>query len=117
LAIFISCLGLVGLSFLLTEQKKKEIGIRKVLGDSVPGIVTLLSGKFLRTVLIANIIAVPLAFYAVKLFLALFAYRTTLSVTVYFVTAVLTSVIASLTVSYTVIKTARLNPVDILKYE
>ena len=117
LAIFISCLGLVGLSFLLTEQRKKEIGIRKVLGDSVPGIVTLLSGKFLRTVLIANIIAVPLAFYAVKLFLALFAYRTTLSVTVYFVTAVLTSVIASLTVSYTVIKTARLNPVDILRYE
>jgi putative ABC transport system permease protein len=117
LAIFISCLGLFGLSFLLTEQKKKEIGIRKVLGDSVTGIVKLLSGKFLKTVLIANIIAVPLAYYGVKLFLGLFAYRTTLSVTDYLATAALTFVIASLTVSYTVIKTALTNPVDILRYE
>jgi putative ABC transport system permease protein len=117
LAIFISCLGLFGLSFLLTEQKKKEIGIRKVLGDSVPGIVKLLSGKFLKTVLIANIIAVPLAFYGVKLVLDLFVYRTTLSVTAYLATAALTFVIASLTVSYTVIKTALANPVDILRYE
>ncbi|MFC2146121.1 ABC transporter permease [Acidobacteriota bacterium] len=117
LAIFISCLGLFGLSFLLTEQKKKEIGIRKVLGDSVTGIVKLLSGKFLKTVLIANIIAVPLAYYGVKLFLGLFAYRTTLGVTIYLATAALTFVIAALTVSYTVIKTALTNPVDILRYE
>ena len=117
LAVFISCLGLFGLSFLLTEQKKKEIGIRKVLGDSVTGIVKLLSGKFLKTVLIANIIAVPLAYYVVQLFLGLFAYRTTLSVTIILLTAVLTFVIAALTVSYTVIKTALTNPVDILRYE
>jgi len=117
LAIFISCLGLFGLSFLLTEQKKKEIGIRKVLGESVTGIVKLLSGKFLKTVLIANIIAVPLAYYGVQLFLGLFAYRTTFGVTIFLVTAALTFVIAALTVSYTVIKTALTNPVDILRYE
>lgn len=117
LAIFISSLGLFGLSFLLTEQKKKEIGIRKVLGDSVMGIVKLLSGKFLKTVLIANIIAVPLSYYGVQLLLGLFAYRTTLSVTIYLATTALTFVIASLTVSYTVIKTALTNPVDILRYE
>jgi len=117
LAVFISCLGLFELSFLLTEQKKKEIGIRKVLGDSVTGIVKLLSGKFLKTVLIANIIAVPLAYYVIQLFLGLFAYRTTLSVTIYLVTAALTLVIAALTVGYTVIKTALTNPVDILRYE
>ncbi len=87
------------------------------MGDSVTGIVKLLFGKFLKTVLIANIIAVPLAYYGVQLFLGLFAYRTTLSVTIYLATAALTFVIASVTVSYTVIKTALTNPVDILRYE
>jgi len=117
LAVFISCLGLFGLASLLAEQRRKEIGIRKVLGASVPGIVFLLSRKFLKIIMIANLIAVPAAYFATRLFLNLFVVRTKMDAGVVVATVAFTFVVALVTISYQVIKTALANPVDSLRYE
>ncbi|MGD8536115.1 MAG: ABC transporter permease [Candidatus Aminicenantes bacterium] len=117
LAVFISILGLFGLASLLFEQKRKEIGIRKVLGASVPGVVFLLSRKFLKIILIANLIAVPAAYFAARMFLNLFVLRTKLDAGGIVATVTFTFVVAVITISYQVIKTALANPVDSIRYE
>ncbi|NOR14351.1 MAG: FtsX-like permease family protein, partial [Candidatus Aminicenantes bacterium] len=117
LAVFISCLGLFGLASLLLEQRKKEIGIRKVLGASTTGVMFLLSKRFMRIILVANVIAVPIAYLATKMFLNLFVYRTKLDAGVVVATVAFTFVVALLTISYQVIKTALANPVDSIRYE
>ncbi|MDH4219361.1 MAG: FtsX-like permease family protein, partial [Candidatus Aminicenantes bacterium] len=117
LAVFISCLGLFGLASLLLEQRKKEIGIRKVLGASVPGIMFLLSRKFLKIILIANLIAVPAAYFAARMFLNLFVSRTKLDAGGIVATVAFTFVVALITISYQVIKTTLANPVDSIRYE
>ena len=117
LAVFISCLGLYGLASLLMEQRKKEIGIRKVLGASIPGIIFQLTRKFLRIVLIANLIAVPAAYFAAKMFLNLFVYRTQLDLGVVAGTIAFTFIVAIVTISYQVIRNALANPVDSIRYE
>jgi len=117
LAVFISCLGLYGLTSLLLEQRRKEIGIRKVLGASIPGIVFQLSQKFLGIILVANLIAVPAAYFAAKMFLNLFVSRTQLDLGVVAVTVTFTFIVAAITISYQVIKTALADPVDSIRYE
>jgi ABC-type antimicrobial peptide transport system permease subunit len=117
LAVFISCLGLFGLASLLLEQRRKEIGIRKVLGASVPGVVFLLSRKFFKIILIANLIAVPASYFAARMFLNLFVLRTNLNAGEVVATVAFTFVVAMLTISYQVIKTALANPVDSIRYE
>jgi putative ABC transport system permease protein len=117
LAVFISCLGLFGLASLLLEQRRKEIGIRKILGASVPGVVFLLSRKFLKIILVANLIAVPAAYFAARMFLNLFVSRTKLDAGGIVATVAFTFVVALITISYQVIKTARAVPVDSLRYE
>ncbi len=117
LAVFISCLGLFGLASLLLEQRRKEIGIRKVLGASVSGVVFLLSRKFLKIILIANLIAVPGAYFATRMFLNLFVLRTKLDAGVVVATVTFTFVVALVTISYQVIKTSLANPVDSIRYE
>jgi len=117
LAILISCLGLFGLASFLAEQRTKEIGIRKVLGSSVQGIIVLLSKQFLKWVVVANIIALPIAGFLSYRWLQNYPYRTSVGVWVFLLTAVMTLVIALLTVSYQSMKAARSNPVDSLKYE
>ena len=117
LAVFISCLGLFGLASLLLEQRRKEIGIRKVLGASVPGVVFLLSRKFLKIILIANLIAVPAAYFATRMFLNLFVLRTKFSAGVVVGTVTFTFVVALITISYQVIKTSLANPVDSIRCE
>ncbi len=117
LAIFIACLGLLGLAAFITEQRTKEIGIRKVLGASVPEVVALLSGQFMRWVLIANVIAWPLAYYVMNNWLKNFAYRMDISVWIFVASGVMALVIALLTVSLHAIKTATANPVESLRYE
>ncbi len=117
LAVFISCLGLFGLASLLSEQRRKEIGIRKVLGASVPGIMFLVSRKFLKIILVANLIAVPAAYFATRMFLNLFVLRTKLDAGVVVATVAFTFVVALITISYRVIKTALADPVDSLRYE
>jgi len=117
LAIFIACLGLLGLASFMAEQRTKEIGIRKVLGATQPGIVRLLSGEFLKLVIIANIIAWPLAYAAGYYWLQSFVYRISIGFGVFLAAAVAALVISQLTVSYQAVRAAGTNPVNALKYE
>jgi putative ABC transport system permease protein len=117
LAIFIACLGLFGLAAFSAEQRTKEIGVRKVLGASVTGIIILLSREFTRWVLVANIIAWPLAYYAMSRWLQNFAYRISVGFWVFLLAAALAFMIALLTVSYQAIKAAIASPVESLRYE
>lgn len=119
LAIFIACLGLFGLTSFAAEQRTKEIGVRKVLGSSVVGIVGLLSKEFTWLVLASNAVAWPVAYLVSRAWLGSFAYRIELnSQFAYFITAtILALLIAGLTVSFQALRAARANPVDSLRYE
>lgn len=117
IAILISCLGLFGLATFSAEQRTKEIGVRKVLGASVGGIVALLSKDFLKLVLIAIVIATPIAWWAMTKWLQDFAYRTNVSVMVFVITASIALGIALLTISFQAIKAAIANPVKSLRTE
>jgi putative ABC transport system permease protein len=117
LGIFISCLGLYGLSAFMAEQRTKEIGVRKVLGASVLNLVYLLSSGITRVILIAIVIAIPLSWYAVNSWLAGFAYHINVSWLVFFTAALVALSIAWLTVSYESIKAAIVNPIKSLRTE
>ncbi|HEV3411330.1 MAG TPA: ABC transporter permease [Puia sp.] len=114
---FISCIGLFGLATLSTERRIKEIGIRKVLGASVSNLVRLLSVNFVQLVLLANLIAIPLAWWAVNKWLQNFAYRITLHWWVFALAALITLLIAWLTVGFRALKAAIANPVNNLRVE
>ncbi|MBB2149212.1 ABC transporter permease [Pedobacter gandavensis] len=117
LAIFISCLGLFGLSAFSAEQRTKEIGLRKVLGASVSGLVKLLSLNFVKMVLVALIIAMPIAYLLMEKWLSKFDYHVAIGWPVFILTAVLTLMVAFLTVSWQAYRAAKTNPVEALKYE
>ncbi|WP_418638415.1 ABC transporter permease [Winogradskyella sp.] len=117
LAILISCLGLFGLAAYTAEQRSKEIGVRKVLGASVAGIVKLLSKDFLKLVGISIILASPVAWYVMENWLQNYAYRIEINWWIFVVAGVVAIVIAMLTVSFQAIKAAIANPVDSLKTE
>jgi len=117
LAIFISCLGLFGLVMFTAEQKTKEIGIRKVLGASVSGIVGMLSKDFLVLVLIASALAFPIAWWMMNKWLMDFEYRISIGWWVFVVAGVVAMLIALLTISFQSIKSALANPVKSLRTE
>ncbi len=117
LAIFIACLGLFGLAAFTAERRTKEIGIRKALGASVPGVIFLLSKEFTKWVLIANIIAWPVAYYFMNDWLKDFAYKISLTPWVFVLSGILALIIALLTVSIHAIRAATANPVKSLRYE
>jgi putative ABC transport system permease protein len=117
LAIIISCLGLFGLASFSAEKRVKEIGVRKVLGASVQNIVLLLSGHFIKLVLISNIIAWPLAWYLINNWLKDFAYRININWGTFAFVALLSVFIALLTISFQSIKAAIANPVKSLRSE
>ena len=117
LGIFIACLGLFGLASFLTEQKKLEIGIRKVMGSSSCGIIWQLSKQFVRWVIVANIIAWPLAWFLMKTWLEGFVYRTSANPLIFIAAGLLSLVIAFVTISLKTWKAANTNPAKILKYE
>ena len=117
LAIFIACLGLFGLATFNTMQRIKEIGVRKVLGASMPSILTLLSKEIVILIVVANLIAWPLAWYFMNLWLKSFAYHIDMNVVVYLLAAVLAIAIALITVSTQTIKAAMTNPAKTLRYE
>ncbi len=117
LAILISCLGLLGLAIYTTNTRTKEIGVRKVLGASVVGIVSLLSKDFLLLVLVAFAVAAPVGWWAMHRWLEDFAYRTALSWWVFLLAGCLAIVTALLTVSVQAFKAATANPVDSLRNE
>lgn len=117
LAILISCLGLYGLSIYVAERRVKEIGIRKVMGASVTGIVALLTKEFVKLVIIAFVIAVPLGYYAMTKWLTGFAYKIELDVFVFVIAGIISLVIAWLTISFESVKAAISNPVKSLRNE
>jgi len=101
----------------MAEKRTKEIGIRKILGASVSGVVILLNREFIKWVLIANIIAWPVAYYAMFKWLQGFAYRTNMGVWIFASAALAAFAIAVVTVSYQSVKAATANPADSLRYE
>jgi putative ABC transport system permease protein len=117
IAILICCLGLFGLAAFSAEQRRKEIGVRKVLGASIPNILSLLSKDFLKLVLIAIVIASPIAWWVMNKWLQDFAYRTNIGWTVFALAALMAVCIALLTISFQAIKAAVANPVKSLRTE
>ncbi|MEW6363439.1 MAG: ABC transporter permease [Acidobacteriota bacterium] len=117
LAILVACLGLFGLAAYTAEQKTKEIAVRKILGASVSGICLSLSQEFLQWVALANIIALPLAYFGMHRWLLDFAYKTSVGPGILVLSGLLALLIAWLTVGYQAIRAARANPVASLRYE
>ena len=117
LAVFIACMGLLGLAMYSAQQKKREIGIRKVLGADVRGIVFMLSFRFTKWIILANILSWPLAWFLSNRFLEEFAYRTAVSVWIFLLTLVISLLIGLSTIIFQSLKAAGSNPVEVLKYE
>ncbi len=116
-AICISCLGLFGLASFMTEQRFKEIGIRKVLGASISSVMLLLVKEFTKWVLLANIIAWPVAWFGMNKWLQNFAYKTEYSIDVFIISGFIALIVALITISFRSFKAANSNPVESLKYE
>jgi putative ABC transport system permease protein len=117
LAIFVSCLGLVGLAAFVTEQRTKEIGVRKVLGADLLNVVWLLTRQFVKWVIVATLIAWPLGYWVMNRWLEGFAFRTGLSVWIFLVSGLAALGIAVMSVGSQVLKAALANPAESLKYE
>ena len=119
LAIFIACLGLFGLASFTAEQRTKEMGIRKVLGASVAQLMVLVSRQFLKLILVANIVAIPLAYFFMNNWLQNFAYRTEVweNWLVFILSTLMAVGITVMTVSFQAFKAASVNPVKVLKNE
>jgi len=117
LAIFIACLGLFGLASFTAEQKTKEIGIRKVLGAPLSGIVVLLSKEFTKWIIAANLFAWPIAYFLMQKWLQNFAFRISIGIGSFLLAASFALLIALLTVSYQSLKAALANPIESLRYE
>jgi putative ABC transport system permease protein len=117
LAVFISCLGVFGLAAFTAEQRTKEIGIRKILGASVSGIVSLISKEFIVLLALANAIAWPAAYFLTRRLLDSYAYRTSITVWIFLTAGVLAMAIALLTVSFQAVRAAKTDPADALRYE
>jgi putative ABC transport system permease protein len=116
-AIFIACLGLFGLAAFMAELRTKEIGVRKVLGASVTNLFGLLAKDFVKLLLLANLAAWPIAYYAADAWLQNFTYRIELGWLTFVAAAALTMMIALFTVGYQILKSASTNPVEALRYE
>ena len=117
LAIFVACLGLFGLAAFMVQSRTKEIGVRKVLGASTSHLVMLLSREFMLLILLANLIAWPIAYYLMRDWLSGFAYQTDLNVLPFAASAIMALIIAFGTVSMQAIRAARSNPIEALRYE
>jgi putative ABC transport system permease protein len=117
LSIFVACLGLFGLAAFTAEERTKEIGVRKVMGASSTNILFLLSKEFIKWVLVANVIAWPVAYFVMNKWLQNFAYQTSVGLWPFILSAILALLIALFTVSYQSIKAAITDPVECLRYE
>ena len=117
LALFVASLGLFGLASFVAERRTKEIGIRKVLGASIPNIFYLLARDFIKWILIANVIAGPVAAYAMIRYLNSYAYHIHLGVVVFLIPVAMILVVALLTVSWQALRAATADPVKSLRYE
>lgn len=117
LSIFVACLGLLGLSTFITKQKSKEIGIRKILGASLADILRLIARDFLPLILLAALIAVPVAYYVSEQWLASFAYRASPNPLAFILPIIFVLLLALLSVAWQALKTAKLNPAEVLTRE
>jgi len=117
LSIFVACLGLFGLAAFMVEERTKEIGVRKVMGASTANILLLLCKEFAKWMLVANVIAWPVAYFVMSKWLQNFAYQTSVGLWPFILSAVLALLIALFTVSYQSIKAAIIDPVECLRYE
>jgi len=117
LAVLVACLGLVGLASFTAEQKTKEIGIRKVLGASSSGVIVLLSREFMKWVVAANLIAWPIGYFAMQIWLRSFAYRTSLTVPMFLGAALAAFALAAAVISLQTYRAAAVNPADSLRHE
>ena len=117
LAVLIACLGLLGLAAYTTERRTKEIGIRKVLGASISSIVFLLSREYVKLIILANLVAWPVAYYAMDLWLQDFAYKIDLGPGLFILSGLLALIIAFVTVGYQAVKAGQRDPVKALRYE
>jgi putative ABC transport system permease protein len=117
LSIFIACLGLFGLASYTAEQKTKEIGIRKVMGATVPNLVLLLSRQFGKLILIANLIAWPLAYFALRAWLNDFYYRVSIGIDAFVLSSAAVLAIAFLSIAYQSIRAALTDPAEAIRYE
>jgi len=116
-SVLVACLGLLGLAAFTAERRSKEVGIRKVLGSSTHAVMRLLTGEFLRWIIIANIVAVPLAWWLVQRWLQGFAYRVTLGAVPFVAATGISLTIALMTIAVQVIKVVRRNPVEVLRLD
>ena len=116
-ALFVACLGLYGMASYMAEQRFKEIGIRKTLGASIPNIIVLISKDVVKLIIIANIIALPIAYYVFHRWLENFAYRTRISALTFLTSAALVFFIGYSTIAFQSIKAALLNPADAIRTE
>lgn len=117
LAILVACLGLLGLAAFVTERRTKEIGVRKVLGASIPEILGLLTAEFVKWVLVANVIAWPIAYYVMSKWLENFAYKVNIGIWTFVFSGAIALIIALLTVGSHTVKASTANPVESLRYE
>ncbi len=117
LAIFVACLGLLGLAWFSTERRTKEIGIRKTLGGTVWDVVRLFTAEFSRLVLLANLVAWPVAYFVMQRWLQGFAYRIDLGVTLFIGSALVALAVALLTVGGVAARAASAKPLNALRYE
>ena len=117
LAIVISCLGLFGLASFTAQQRTKEIGIRKALGGSISGVIVMLAKDFTKWVIIANIIAWPLAYYLSNKFFQDYPYKIELSIWFFILSGLIAFTVALLTIIFLAYTSARRNPVESLRYE
>ena len=117
IALSIACLGLIGLAAFISEQKRKEIGIRKVLGADFHSIIVLLAKEFMKCIAAASVIAWPIGYFVMDRWLQNFAYRTSIGIEIFILSGLVAFVFALITVSYQSIKAAVANPIDSLRYE
>ena len=117
LALFISCLGLFGLSSYVLEKRTKEIGIRKILGASLSSIIIMVSKEFSKWIILANVVAWPIVYFSMNLWLENFSYRINISFWTFLLSTLIVMILSLLTVSYQSIKAAMANPANSLKYE
>ena len=117
LAVFVACLGLIGLASFTAEQRTKEIGVRKVLGAMVPGLVASLSGGFLKLVLVANVLAWPIAYVLMDGWLQDFAYRAELGPGIFLLCGLASVAVALAAVGFQAWRAAISDPIDALRYE
>ena len=117
LSIIIGCLGLFGLSAFTTQQRTKEVGIRKVLGSSIPQIFMLLSKEYVWLIVISVVIASPLVYWIMDDWISNFAYQTNIGFAVFLIAGLAVLAVAVITISYQSLKAARTNPIESLRYE